>query len=95
MIKFKWAALPPEQREGIKNYASNLIIKYSTNEQLYRSESTFISKLNLILVQILKQVGKLWPPGAAVLSAATAALVQRCAQAPAAQQGSSIISRAE
>ncbi len=59
VIKFRWAALPPEQREGIKNYISNLIIKYSTNEQLYRSESTFINKLNLILVQILKQVGSL------------------------------------
>eukprot|EP00882_Tetradesmus_deserticola_P001199 GHRQ01001297.1.p1 GENE.GHRQ01001297.1~~GHRQ01001297.1.p1 ORF type:complete len:1084 (+),score=646.45 GHRQ01001297.1:232-3483(+) len=58
VIKFKWAALPGEQREGIKNYTSNLIIKYSTNEQLYRAESTFISKLNLILVQILKQD---WP----------------------------------
>lgn len=57
VIKFRWAALPAEQREGIKNYISNLIIKYSTNEQLYRSESTFINKLNLILVQILKQVG--------------------------------------
>lgn len=56
VIKFRWAALPAEQREGIKNYTSNLIIKYSTNEQLYRSESTFINKLNLILVQILKQV---------------------------------------
>jgi exportin-1 len=56
VIKFKWAALPAEQREGIKNYTSNLIIKYSTNEQLYRAESTFINKLNLILVQILKQV---------------------------------------
>lgn len=56
VIKFRWAALPAEQREGIKNYISNLIIKYSTNEQVYRSESTFINKLNLILVQILKQV---------------------------------------
>lgn len=60
VIKFRWAALPAEQREGIKNYISNLIIKYSTNEQLYRSESTFINKLNLILVQILKQVGVSW-----------------------------------
>jgi hypothetical protein len=57
VIKFKWAALPPEQREGIKNYVSNIIIKYSTNEALYRRESTFMNKLNVILVQILKQVG--------------------------------------
>lgn len=56
VIKFRWAALPAEQREGIKNYISNLIIKCSTDEQVYRSQSTFINKLNLILVQILKQV---------------------------------------
>lgn len=57
VIKFKWAALPAEQREGIKTYVSNLIIRYSTtSEQEYRSQSTFVNKLNLILVQILKQV---------------------------------------
>jgi hypothetical protein len=70
VIKVRWAALPQEQREGIKNYTSNLIIKYSTSEQLYRGETTFINKLNLILVQILKQVrccgvlsvGGVWGP---------------------------------
>jgi hypothetical protein len=36
VIKFRWGALPVEQREGIKNYVSNLIIKYATNEQLFR-----------------------------------------------------------
>lgn len=56
VIKFRWAALPAEQREGIKNYTSNLIIKCSTNEDVYRGETTFVNKLNLILVQILKQV---------------------------------------
>eukprot|EP00878_Enallax_costatus_P008164 GHUV01008537.1.p1 GENE.GHUV01008537.1~~GHUV01008537.1.p1 ORF type:complete len:557 (+),score=174.07 GHUV01008537.1:920-2590(+) len=59
VIKFRWAALPAEQREGIKTYVSNLIIKYSTtSEQDYRSQMTFMNKLNLILVQILKQD---WP----------------------------------
>jgi exportin-1 len=77
VIKFKWAALPAEQREGIKNYTSNLIIKYSTNEQLYRAESTFISKLNLILVQILKQVRGAQRAGGwlKLLAAADAAMV--------------------
>lgn len=57
VIKFRWAALPAEQREGVKTYVSNLIIKYSTtSEQEYRSQMTFMNKLNLILVQILKQV---------------------------------------
>lgn len=35
-VKFRWGALPAEQREGVKNYVSNLIIKYATNEQLFR-----------------------------------------------------------
>ncbi|GBF89748.1 hypothetical protein Rsub_02918 [Raphidocelis subcapitata] len=58
VIKFRWAALPMEQREGIKNYVSNLIIKYATSEQLFRAESVFMAKLNMVLVQILKQD---WP----------------------------------
>lgn len=36
VIKFRWGALPAEQREGIKNYVSNLIIKYATNEAMFR-----------------------------------------------------------
>lgn len=58
VIKYKWGALPAEQREGIKNYVANLIIKYSTNEAVFRRETTFINKLNITLVQILKQD---WP----------------------------------
>lgn len=58
VIRFKWGALPLEQREGIKNYLSNLIIKYSTTEELFRRESTFVNKLNILLVQILKHD---WP----------------------------------
>ncbi|KIY95402.1 putative Exportin-1 [Monoraphidium neglectum] len=58
VIKFRWGALPVEQREGVKNYVSNLIIKYATNEQLFRAESVFMGKLNMVLVQILKQD---WP----------------------------------
>ena len=56
VIKYKWGALPLEQREGIKTYVSNLIIKYSTDETLFRTQTTFLKKLNVILVQILKQV---------------------------------------
>lgn len=58
VIKFKWKILPKEQREGIKNYIVNLIIKTSSNPQTLRSEASFLSKLNLILVQIIKQE---WP----------------------------------
>ena len=36
VIKFRWGALPLDQREGVKNYVSNLIIKYATSEALFR-----------------------------------------------------------
>jgi exportin-1 len=52
VIKFRWGALPPEQREGIRNYVSNLIIKLSTDEAVFRAEKVFINKLNLILVEV-------------------------------------------
>jgi Importin-beta N-terminal domain len=38
VIKYRWGALPEEQREGIKNYISNMIIKLSTNEASFRRE---------------------------------------------------------
>ena len=52
VIKYRWGALPEEQREGIKNYISNLIIKLSTDEAVFRREKTFVNKLNIILVQV-------------------------------------------
>ncbi|KAK9798116.1 hypothetical protein WJX73_000475 [Symbiochloris irregularis] len=58
VIKYRWGALPDEQREGIKNYISNLIIKLSTDESVFRNQKTFLNKLNIILVQVLKQE---WP----------------------------------
>ncbi|GAX79005.1 hypothetical protein CEUSTIGMA_g6445.t1 [Chlamydomonas eustigma] len=58
VIKFKWGALPIEQREGIRNFLSNLIIRFTLDEGLFRQESTFVNKLNILLVQILKHD---WP----------------------------------
>jgi len=58
VIKTRWGALPEEQREGIKTYVSNLIIKIATSEASFRKERTFLNKLNLVLVDILKQD---WP----------------------------------
>ncbi|MEW5316465.1 MAG: hypothetical protein WDW38_007837 [Sanguina aurantia] len=58
VIRYKWGALPADQREGIKLYLSNLIIRHAGQEETFRKESTFINKLNISLVQILKQE---WP----------------------------------
>ena len=55
-IKYRWGALPDEQREGVKNYITNLIIKLSSDEAAFRREKTTLNKLNIILVQVLKQV---------------------------------------
>lgn len=57
-IKTRWKILPAEQREGIKNYVVNKIITISSNETSMHSERVLISKLNLTLVEILKQE---WP----------------------------------
>eukprot|EP00741_Cyanophora_paradoxa_P007524 tig00001154_g7277.t1 len=58
VIKYKWKILPPEQRDGIKNYIVNLIIKLSRDDASLLRERMFLNKLNLILVQVLKQE---WP----------------------------------
>ncbi|KAF5725608.1 protein EXPORTIN 1A [Tripterygium wilfordii] len=58
VIKYRWNALPVEQRDGMKNYISELIVQLSSNETSYRSERLYVSKLNIILVQILKHD---WP----------------------------------
>ena len=52
VIKYRWGALPDQQREGIKNYVSNLIIKLSSDDTTFRREKVFLNKLNIILVQV-------------------------------------------
>mmetsp|Transcript_27650 Transcript_27650/g.70461 ORF Transcript_27650/g.70461 Transcript_27650/m.70461 type:complete len:1107 (+) Transcript_27650:54-3374(+) len=57
-IKFRWKTLPAEQCAGIKSFIVNLVIARSSDEESYRSQKLFMSKLNVILVQIVKQD---WP----------------------------------
>eukprot|EP00252_Welwitschia_mirabilis_P021498 TRINITY_DN552_c0_g1_i7.p1 TRINITY_DN552_c0_g1~~TRINITY_DN552_c0_g1_i7.p1 ORF type:complete len:1076 (+),score=191.44 TRINITY_DN552_c0_g1_i7:303-3530(+) len=58
VIKYRWNALPVEERNGIKNYISDLIVQLSSNEASFRSERLYINKLNVILVQVVKHE---WP----------------------------------
>lgn len=53
-----WKILPPEQREGIKNYVVGKVIAMSSDEEHMKREKLFVGKLNLTLVEILKQE---WP----------------------------------
>ena len=57
-IKYRWKTLPLAQQNGIKNFIVNLVIQKSSTEEVFRSERVFMTKLNVILVQIVKQE---WP----------------------------------
>lgn len=58
VIKYRWNALPVEQRDGMKNYISEVIVQLSSNEASFRRERLYVNKLNISLVQILKHE---WP----------------------------------
>lgn len=58
VIKYRWNALPVEQRDGMKNFISDVIVKLSSDESSFRRERLYVNKLNIILVQILKHE---WP----------------------------------
>jgi exportin-1 len=58
LIRSRWKILPEDQRSGIRNFIVSVIVKSSSDEASLRKEKSYINKLNLILVQILKQE---WP----------------------------------
>lgn len=57
-IKSRWKILPADQREGIKNYVVTKVIGMSSSDEMLTKEKLFIGKLNLTLINILKQE---WP----------------------------------
>ena len=62
VIKTRWKILPRNQCEEIKTYVVSLIIKSSSDASNMEKEKLYIGKLNMILVQILKQEWpKHWP----------------------------------
>ncbi|KAJ3215232.1 Karyopherin transporter [Clydaea vesicula] len=58
LIKTMWKVLPIEQRQGIRTFVVAQIIKVSSDDAAMEKNKTYLSKLNLVLVQILKQD---WP----------------------------------
>ncbi|KIL00134.1 hypothetical protein PAXRUDRAFT_822010 [Paxillus rubicundulus Ve08.2h10] len=58
LIMTRWKTLPDGQRQGIRNFVVGITVKVASDETTMRKEKTFINKLNLALVQILKQE---WP----------------------------------
>ncbi|KAJ2702736.1 Karyopherin transporter [Coemansia sp. IMI 209128] len=58
LIQTKWKILPIEQRTGIKNFIVEVILHTASTEESLRQNKVYLNKLNLILVQVLKQE---WP----------------------------------
>lgn len=52
LINTRWKVLPEAQRNGIKNFVINYVLKVGSDENLLRTQKGFINKVNLILVQV-------------------------------------------
>lgn len=54
VIKAKWLLLPQEQREGIRNFLVDLLIKNVTDDQIFNNSQShsFINKLNYVIVLV-------------------------------------------
>ncbi|EJU05532.1 crm1 protein [Dacryopinax primogenitus] len=58
LIQTRWKALSVEHRQDIRSFITTVIIATSESEEKLRRERLYLHKLNLLLVQILKQD---WP----------------------------------
>ncbi|RDI82292.1 hypothetical protein Vi05172_g7737 [Venturia inaequalis] len=58
VINTRWRVLPRDQCQGIRNFVVNFIIQMSGTEESLRQQRALITKLNMTLVNILKQE---WP----------------------------------
>lgn len=57
-IKFKWSSLTDPDRGSIRNFVATKIIALSSDAATATREAVFLNKLNLLLVEVLKQD---WP----------------------------------
>ncbi|KAJ6606940.1 CRM1 C terminal-domain-containing protein [Mycena sp. CBHHK59/15] len=58
LITTRWKTLPEGQRQGIRNFIVGETVKVASDDLSLRRERAYINKLNLVLVQVLKQE---WP----------------------------------
>ncbi|KAG2216466.1 hypothetical protein INT45_011936 [Circinella minor] len=57
-VQTRWNTLLPDSRNAIRYFIVNVIVKVSSDETSLVKEKTYVNKLNMVLVQILKQE---WP----------------------------------
>lgn len=58
VVNTRWKVLPRDQCQGIRNFVVSQILEASASEESLKQQRTFVNKLNLTLVTILKQE---WP----------------------------------
>ncbi|WVQ72072.1 hypothetical protein IAR50_001616 [Cryptococcus sp. DSM 104548] len=58
LIQVRWKTLPADQQTGIRNFIVGATVEIASDETRMRREKGYLNKLNLVLVQILKQA---WP----------------------------------
>ncbi|KAJ7125789.1 CRM1 C terminal-domain-containing protein [Mycena crocata] len=58
LVTTRWKTLPESQRQGIRNFIVGETVKVASDDTSLRRERTYLNKLNLVLVQVLKQE---WP----------------------------------
>jgi len=54
-INTLWKVIPADARECVRNFIVANIVTICETEEKMKQESTYLSRLNLVLVQILKQ----------------------------------------
>jgi exportin-1 len=59
-VRYRWKALPVEQKNGIRNFTLNLIMKLASDPSTLHSEAQIISKLNRVIVEIVKHEWLNW-----------------------------------
>jgi exportin-1 len=58
MISTRWKIIPQDHRLGIRNYIVTKIMSVSTSDELMKKNHQILNRLNMVLVDILKQD---WP----------------------------------
>ena len=54
-INTRWKILPVDQKEGVRNYLVGKILELSDTGESMKSNHALLSRMNLVLVQILKE----------------------------------------
>ncbi|KAF5339960.1 hypothetical protein D9757_014571 [Collybiopsis confluens] len=58
LVTTRWKSLPDGQRQGVRNFLIQVTIEIASDESVARKEKVYLNKLNLAMVQVLKQE---WP----------------------------------